>query len=68
MDDPTDDAWQFPVQLARMPEVWAKLLELHRVDAAGRCRGCTSQVETPPRWPCILHSAAARARRIASAR
>lgn len=66
MDDPTDDTWQFPVELARMPGVWARLLDLHRVDAAGRCRACTSQVEPAARWPCVLYSAAARARRIAS--
>jgi hypothetical protein len=61
------DPWQFPAQLARMPEVWPRLLELHRADPSGRCRGCTSQVGPAPRWPCVLYSAAARARRIASA-
>ena len=68
MDDPADDGWQFPAQLARMPGVWARLLDLHRVDPAGRCRGRTTQVGPPPPWPCVLYAAAARARRIASDR
>ena len=66
MDDPADDGWQFPAQLARMPGVWTRLLDLHRVDRAGRCRGCTTRVGPP--WPCVLYAAAARARRIASDR
>ncbi len=61
-----DREWQFAVQLARMPDVWATLLERHTVDAAGRCTACTSQVEPAARWPCVLYAAAARARRIAT--
>lgn len=68
VDDPTHDEWHFAAELARMPAVWARLLDVHRADAAGRCRGCTSQIGSPPVWPCVLHAAAVRARRIASDR
>jgi hypothetical protein len=46
--------------LARMPEVWRRLLRLHVPDALGRCRGCTSGGTGLPagRWPCVLHGLA----------
>lgn len=60
--------WPFEVELARLTEVWARLLEVHVAGGDGRCRACTSQVRPADRWPCTLYRAAARARRIAAAR
>jgi hypothetical protein len=61
-----DGDWQLPVELARMPDVWGRLLRTHVVDGQGRCRGCRSQVGPGERWPCTIYRAAAQARRIAA--
>jgi hypothetical protein len=36
------------------PLVRDRLRAAHVPDAGGRCRACTSQTRTPPRWPCAL--------------
>jgi hypothetical protein len=36
------------------PLVRDRLRAAHVPDEHGRCRGCTSQTRTPPRWPCGL--------------
>jgi hypothetical protein len=53
------------VELARHPEAWARLIELHVADADGRCRACRWQIRAAERWPCALHVVAVSAREIA---
>jgi hypothetical protein len=36
------------------PLVRERLRAAHVPDAAGRCRGCTSQTRRAPLWPCAL--------------
>jgi hypothetical protein len=36
------------------PLVRERLRAAHVPDAEGRCRGCTSQTRTAPKWPCAL--------------
>ncbi len=36
------------------PLVRERLRAAHIPDGAGRCRACTSQTRTAPRWPCAL--------------
>ncbi len=31
-----------------------RLRSAHVPDGSGRCRGCTTQTRTAPRWPCAL--------------
>jgi hypothetical protein len=50
MTDLTDAA----AIIAGWPRVVARLLDAHVGGPDGRCRGCTSQVTLPPRWPCRL--------------
>ncbi|WP_214400999.1 hypothetical protein [Pseudonocardia lacus] len=40
--------------VAGWPRVLTRLLDTHVPGPDGRCRGCTSQVSLPPRWPCAL--------------
>lgn len=52
------------VQLAAMPGVWLRLLEVHVPDRLGRCAGCTPAGGSGTRWPCTLHAAASEAERL----
>jgi hypothetical protein len=54
-------------ELARMPDVVARLVAAHQPDEHGLCRGCTTPgVGTPlVRWPCGLHGLAAEAAQVA---
>ena len=56
--------WPFAVELAALPEVWGRLLAVHVSEESGRCRGCWSELRPAVTWPCTLHRAAVRARRI----
>ena len=51
------------VELAAMPGVRRRLLEVHVPDRLGRCAGCTTSGGSGVRWPCTLHAAAAEAER-----
>lgn len=62
-----DRCWPFAEVLATMPTTWGRLLDRHTAGTDGRCRGCRTQMSAGPPWPCTLYTAAARARRIASA-
>lgn len=44
-------------ELAGLPEVTKRLLELHVADRHGKCRACTTPGTGIPRapWPCVLH-------------
>jgi hypothetical protein len=42
------------------PLVRDRLRAAHVPDDQGRCRGCTSQTRTAPRWPCALAVVAGR--------
>ena len=54
--------------IAGWPRVVARLLDAHVGGPDGRCRGCTSQVSLPPRWPCRLTLLARRAAATPAAR
>jgi hypothetical protein len=55
--------------LVAQPTATAALLASHVDDARGRCRGCSSgSGRVGPTWPCVLHTAAATARRISEQR
>jgi hypothetical protein len=65
MSDPASDP--NAAALARMPEVWQRLLATHVADRHGRCRGCRWQTRSADLWPCNLYLLAAAAQRMASA-
>ena len=51
------DAWRaFVAELAHAPDAVALLLNAHRPDERGLCRGCGSPGRGSPyrRWPCAL--------------
>ncbi|MGH8918802.1 MAG: hypothetical protein ACRD0H_10810 [Actinomycetes bacterium] len=41
-------------ELARSPDVCARLLVEHVAGPDGRCAGCRSAVRLSPRWPCRI--------------
>jgi hypothetical protein len=61
------EPWGVVAQLARMPDVVARLLREHVPDRKGRCRGCGFPGTGTPyvRSPCGLWIAADAARRVA---
>jgi hypothetical protein len=41
-------------ELARAPQLCARLLAAHVAGPDGRCVGCHSAVRLAPRWPCRI--------------
>jgi len=41
-------------ELARTPQLCARLLADHVAGPDGRCAGCHSAVRLAPRWPCRI--------------
>ena len=68
MRDATEP-WEVAAQLARMPEVIARLLAEHVPDEHGRCRGCGRPGTGTPYLlaPCDLWTVADAARRMRAA-
>lgn len=51
VENPLHDA---AIILAGWPRLVARLRADHVADLDGRCRGCRSQVQVAPRWPCAI--------------
>ncbi|MGH3564924.1 MAG: hypothetical protein ACRDRH_02585 [Pseudonocardia sp.] len=51
------DARALTEQLAKMPDVVARLCAVHLPDRSGRhCRDCRGAQGAPARWPCTLRT------------
>jgi hypothetical protein len=49
---PERRAQRFVEELARDPDLVARLLAAHTPDANGRCCGCSQDSSIRPSWPC----------------
>ena len=59
------ERWRLIVgELSRMAGLAEQLVEDHRSDEAGRCRGCSREQAGSATWPCTLYWLASEAVRV----